>query len=98
VQLRITLGLVLGRALLLATTTPAFAMWANLTAVALGMSLDAIVAVGMTVLIVSGGFDLSQVTGEDLANEAISLFRPVPVGPGDPWAGIVPLLPKIARG
>jgi len=55
----VTLGLVLVGAVLLAATTPAFATSANLTAVALGMSLDAIVAVGMTVLIVSGGFDLS---------------------------------------
>src|SRR5204863_3828884 len=55
----VTLGLVLVGAVLLAATTPAFATIENLTAVALGMSLDAIVAVGMTVLIVSGGFDLS---------------------------------------
>src|SRR5438876_585441 len=51
--------MVLVGAVLLAATTPAFASRTNLTAVALGMSLDAIVAVGMTVLIVSGGFDLS---------------------------------------
>src|SRR5947207_1479823 len=55
----VTLGLVLVGTVLLAATTPAFATRANLTAVALGMSLDAIVAVGMTVPIVSGGFDLS---------------------------------------
>jgi ribose transport system permease protein len=55
----VTLGLVMVGAVLLAATTPAFATRENLTAVALGMSLDAIVAVGMTVLIVSGGFDLS---------------------------------------
>jgi ribose transport system permease protein len=58
-RLGVTLGLVVVIAGLLAATTPAFATRANVTAVALGMSLDAIVAVGMTVLIVSGGFDLS---------------------------------------
>jgi ribose transport system permease protein len=55
----VTLGLVVVAAAGLAATTPAFATRANLTAVALGMSLDAIIAVGMTILIVSGGFDLS---------------------------------------
>jgi len=55
----VTLGLVVAGAAALAATVPAFATRANLSAVALGMSLDAILAVGMTVLIVSGGFDLS---------------------------------------
>lgn len=55
----VTVALVVAGAGLLATATPAFATRENLVAVALGMSLDAIVAVGMTVLIVSGGFDLS---------------------------------------
>jgi hypothetical protein len=58
-RLGVTLALVLGGAAVLSATAPAFATRENLTAVALGMSLDAIVAVGMTVLFVSGGFDLS---------------------------------------
>jgi ribose transport system permease protein len=58
-RLGVTLGLVIIAAGVLTASTPIFATRANLTAVALGMSLDAIVAVGMTVLIVSGGFDLS---------------------------------------
>jgi ribose transport system permease protein len=65
--------MVLAGAGLLAATTPAFATRANLTAVALGMSLDAIIAVGMTVLIVSGGFDLSVGSVLALAGAAAAL-------------------------
>jgi ribose transport system permease protein len=57
----------------LAATTPAFATRANLTAVALGMSLDAIIAVGMTILIVSGGFDLSVGAAMALAGAVAAL-------------------------
>lgn len=43
----------------LATQTPQFLTFGNIHAVFLGMAVEAIVAVGMTVLLVSGGFDLS---------------------------------------
>jgi ribose transport system permease protein len=43
----------------LAFESPEFLTFGNLHAVFLGMSVEAIVAVGMTVLLVSGGFDLS---------------------------------------
>ncbi len=46
-------------AALLALTSKNFLNPANLTAVILGLSFDMIVAVGMTILMVSGGFDLS---------------------------------------
>jgi ribose transport system permease protein len=72
-RLGVTLALVLGGAAVLSATTPAFATRENLTAVALGMSLDAIVAVGMTVLIVSGGFDLSVGAVMGLAGTAAAL-------------------------
>ena len=39
--------------------SPNFLSRANLTALVLGLSFNAIVAVGMTVLLISGGFDLS---------------------------------------
>jgi ribose transport system permease protein len=39
--------------------SPNFLSQANLTALVLGLSFNAIVAVGMTVLLISGGFDLS---------------------------------------
>ena len=38
---------------------PGFLGWTNLKVILLGMSFDAIIAVGMTILLVSGGFDLS---------------------------------------
>src|SRR5437764_1504632 len=46
-------------------TSPYFLTLANFRAVAIGMAPTAIVAVGMTVLLVSGGFDLS--VGANLA-------------------------------
>jgi ribose transport system permease protein len=39
--------------------SPSFATWSNLTSVAIGFAPEAVIAVGMTILIVSGGFDLS---------------------------------------
>jgi ribose transport system permease protein len=73
----VVLGLVLVGAIGLSATTPAFATRANLTAVALGMSLDAIVAVGMTILIVSGGFDLSVGAVMALAGAVAALVATV---------------------
>jgi ribose transport system permease protein len=49
--------LVLG--MLLAANSPQFLNRANLLTLIVGMSFDMIVAVGMTILMVSGGFDLS---------------------------------------
>ena len=39
--------------------SPNFLSRANLTALVLGLSFDGIMAVGMTILLISGGFDLS---------------------------------------
>ena len=39
--------------------SPNFLSQANLTALVLGLSFNAIAAVGMTILLISGGFDLS---------------------------------------
>ena len=46
-------------AIFLNFASPNFLSRANLTALVLGLSFNAIVAVGMTILLISGGFDLS---------------------------------------
>ncbi len=46
-------------AIFLNFASPNFLKPANLTALLLGLSFNAIVAVGMTILLISGGFDLS---------------------------------------
>ena len=59
-QREITVGLVVVvLATFLAIASPNFLNRANLIALVLGLSFNAIVAVGMTVLLVSGVFDLS---------------------------------------
>ncbi len=59
-QRELVVGLVvLALALFLTLASDNFLSWANLNALILGLSFNAIVAVGMTVLMVSGGFDLS---------------------------------------
>ena len=59
-QREITVGLVVvALAVFLSIASPNFLNRANLLALVLGLSFNAIVAVGMTVLMVSGGFDLS---------------------------------------
>lgn len=76
---------VLAGALFLNFSSPSFASKANLIALVLGLSFDAIVAVGMTVLLVSGQFDLSVGSTLALAG-AVAGFAivnwelPVPVG------------------
>lgn len=51
--------IVIAGSIAMAIASPYFLTSGNLLAVLLGVSVDAIVAVGMTVLLVSGGFDLS---------------------------------------
>lgn len=69
---------------LLAILSPNFLNPANLQAVILGLSFDAIVAVGMTILMVSGGFDLSvgsvlALAGAVAGYSMVFLKMPVPV-------------------
>ncbi len=76
---------VLFGAILLSLLSKNFLNPANLRALVLGLSFDAIVAVGMTVLMVSGGFDLSVGSTLALAGAAagygiVLLKLPVPVG------------------
>lgn len=76
---------VLFGAILLSLLSENFLNPANLVALVLGLSFDAIVAVGMTVLMVSGGFDLSVGSTLALAGAAagygiVLLGLPVPVG------------------
>ena len=68
----------------LAIASPNFLNPANLLALILGLSFNAIVAVGMTVLMVSGGFDLSvgstlALAGAVAGYAMVSLHAPVPV-------------------
>jgi ribose transport system permease protein len=57
-ELRLFL-VILAAVLLLRLSTPTFLTSTNLNALGIGMATDAIIAVAMTVLLVSGGFDLS---------------------------------------
>ncbi|MBX7236064.1 MAG: ABC transporter permease [Caldilineales bacterium] len=76
---------VLFGAILLSLLSKNFLNPANLRALVLGLSFDAIVAVGMTVLMVSGGFDLSvgsvlALAGAVAGYGIVLLKLPVPVG------------------
>ncbi len=76
---------VLFGAILLSLLSKNFLNPANLRALILGLSFDAIVAVGMTVLMVSGGFDLSvgsvlALAGAVAGYGIVLLKLPVPVG------------------
>ncbi len=57
-ELALVIMLVLG-SLIVNIYLPGFLGWTNFKVILLGMSFDAVVAVGMTILLVSGGFDLS---------------------------------------
>jgi ribose transport system permease protein len=95
-RLGVTLALVIVGAGVLSATAPAFPTTTNLTAVALGMSLDAIVAVGMTVLIVSGGFDLSVGSVMGLAGAVAALVATA--GGDHGGAAALALLAGLATG
>ncbi len=80
-ELRIAL-LSLIAATILTIATPNFSNPNNLRAMAAGMSTDAIIAIGMTMALVSGGFDLSVgstvgFTGTIAALALMSLGAPV---------------------
>jgi ribose transport system permease protein len=65
--------------------SPNFLSQANLTALVLGLSFNAIVAVGMTVLLISGGFDLSVGASLALAGAVAGMVMtkfgmPAPIG------------------
>jgi ribose transport system permease protein len=53
------LSIILAAGTVLSFVSPGFLTWGNIHAVFLGLSVEAIVAIGMTMLLVSGGFDLS---------------------------------------
>ena len=82
---------VVAAALFLNFASPNFKSPANLTAVVLGLSFDAILAVGMTVLLISGGFDLS--VGATLAlSGATAGYAMTKLGAGVPAAIVIGLL------
>lgn len=68
-----------------------FLGWANLSAILLAVSLQAIIAIGMTVLLVSGGFDLSVGATAGLAGAAAALVltRVCPTLPGPAVVGVL---------
>ena len=57
----------------MADASEVFLGWANLSAILLAVSLQAIIAIGMTVLLVSGGFDLSVGATAGLAGAVAAL-------------------------
>src|ERR1700733_16213395 len=53
------LAIVIAGCLAMSITTPIFMTFGNWSALLLQVSMECIVAIGMTILLVSGGFDLS---------------------------------------
>jgi ribose transport system permease protein len=77
--------------------SPNFGSQANLIAVLLGLAFNAIVAVGMTILMVSGGFDLS--VGSTLAlSGAVAGYGMTKLGFNVPMAVLAGLLTGVAVG
>ncbi|MEI7836768.1 MAG: ABC transporter permease [Planctomycetota bacterium] len=74
----------------MADASEVFLGWANLSAILLAVSLQAIIAIGMTVLLVSGGFDLSVGATAGLAGAAAALVltRLCPFIPGPAVVGV----------
>jgi ribose transport system permease protein len=75
--------IIVGFFVLLTISTPHFLTSQNLNSVAVSLSLDAIMSVGMTVVLVSGGFDLSIGSIFGLASVLLVTLRinGVPFGP-----------------
>ncbi|MCY2930166.1 MAG: ABC transporter permease [Planctomycetota bacterium] len=85
----------------MADASEVFLGWTNLSAILLAVSLQAIIAIGMTVLLVSGGFDLSVGATAGLAGAAAALVltRLCPALPGPAVLGVVlALLVGLATG
>lgn len=82
---------VVAAALFLNFASPNFKSPANLTAVILGLTFDAILAVGMTVLLIAGGFDLSVGATLALAG-ATAGYAMTKLGVGVPVAILIGLL------
>lgn len=88
---------VLAGAIFLHFASPNFLSKANLIALILGLSFDAIVAVGMTLLMVSGGFDLSVGSTLALAG-AVAGYSMVNLGLGVPAGILLGLLSGVVIG
>ena len=75
--------IVLGIMVVMSFASPYFLAWDNLLAVLLGLSIEAIVAVAMTNLMVSGGFDMSvgSIVAFVGATTALLLAKGVPTVP-----------------
>jgi ribose transport system permease protein len=78
-------------AIFLRLASPNFLSQANLTALVLGMSFNGIMAVGMTVLLISGGFDLSVGSSLALAG-AVAGYSMTKLGVSAPLGIVLGLL------
>jgi len=83
--------------IVLSLTSPYFFRWDNFRIVLSSMSIDGIVVIGMTILLISGGFDLSVGSGMALGMiVTATLFRHQGI---NPWiAGAVALCVSAAVG
>src|SRR5436190_8357861 len=68
------LALILAIAVAMSLATPFFLSLANFRAIAIGMAPTAIISIGMTVLLASGGFDLSVGSVLALASTVVALM------------------------
>ncbi|HEX9115956.1 MAG TPA: ABC transporter permease [Anaerolineae bacterium] len=82
---------VLIAAVFLRLESPNFLTQANLTSLVLGLSFDGIMAVGMTILLISGGFDLSVGASLALAG-AVAGFGMTKFGASAPMGVLLGLL------
>ena len=73
--------IILATALAMSQASPVFLNAGNIFAILLGLSIESIVVIGMTVLLVSGGFDLSvgSTFGFSAAIAAMCLVHGIPV-------------------
>lgn len=81
--------LTLGLAIVMTVLSPAFATLGNLRVVALGIAIDAVMVVGMTLVIIGGGFDLS--VGAILALSAVAVGLAAEAGLPWPVAALAAL-------
>jgi ribose transport system permease protein len=75
------IGVIVLAALLMSRLTPYFLTWGNIESVIIGMAPTAIIVVGMTVVLVSGGLDLSVGSVMALSGTVVGLLllRGVPI-------------------
>jgi ribose transport system permease protein len=68
------LMIILAIVIVLSLTSPFFARWANIRVILSSMSMDGIIVIGMTIILISGGIDLSVGSMMCLAMTIIALL------------------------